>query len=121
MSRTNRRSTSCAVSASIASVNWKRGQWGGTLRATRYGEVLSPGTTAALDFMLGAKTVVDLEARYAPTPKMNLALGAENLFDAYPEPLPPALNTTGNTGFSNFAPFGRSGRFIYGRASYSFS
>ena len=103
-----------------ASMNWKLGQLGATLRATRYGEVLSPGTTAAFDAKLGAKTVVDLEARYALTPKLNLAFGADNLFDAYPETLSPAINSTGNTPFSTFTPFGFSGRFIYGRASYSF-
>ncbi|MBQ5950249.1 TonB-dependent siderophore receptor [Massilia sp. ST3] len=103
-----------------ANVNWKRGQWGATLRATRYGEVLSPGTTAAFDFELGAKTTVDLEARYAVTPKFTLALGADNVFDQYPETLPPLLNTTGNTPFANYAPFGRSGRYIYARANYGF-
>jgi iron complex outermembrane receptor protein len=103
-----------------ANMNWKLGKWGATARATRYGEVLSPGTTAAFDFKLGARTVVDLETRYAVTPKLLLALGAENLFDAYPETLPPALNTTGNTPFSNYAPFGRSGRYIYARATYGF-
>jgi iron complex outermembrane receptor protein len=103
-----------------ASMNWGLGPWGATLRATRYGEVLSPGTTAALDFMLGAKTVVDLEGRYALTKQLSLAVGADNLFDAYPEALPPALNTTGNALFSNYAPFGRSGRFVYARANYSF-
>ncbi len=103
-----------------ANMNWKLGQWGATLRATRYGEVLSPGTTPAFDFTLGARTVVDLEARYAFSSKLTLALGADNLFDAYPETLPPSLNTTGNTPFSNYAPFGRSGRFIYARATYGF-
>ncbi|NML60500.1 TonB-dependent receptor [Massilia sp. RP-1-19] len=103
-----------------ANVNWKLGQWGATFRATRYGKVLSPGTTAALDFTMGAQTVVDLEARYAVTPKLNVAVGADNVFDEYPESLPPALNTTGNAAFANYAPFGRSGRFIYARASYSF-
>jgi len=103
-----------------ANVNWKLGQWGATLRATRYGEVLSPGTAANFDFELGAKTVVDLEARYAVTPQFNLALGADNVFDQYPETLPPLLNTTGNTPFANYAPFGRSGRYIYARASYAF-
>jgi len=34
--------------------------------------------------------------------------------------LPPSLNTTGNAAFANYAPFGRSGRFIYARAAYSF-
>jgi iron complex outermembrane receptor protein len=103
-----------------ANMNWKLGQWGATLRATRYGEVLSPGTTAAFDIKLGAKTVVDLEARYALTPKLSLAVGADNLFDAYPETLKPLINSTGNTPFSTYTPFGFSGRFLYGRASYSF-
>ena len=103
-----------------ANVNWKLGQWGATLRATRYGEVLSPGTTAAFDFEMGAKTTVDLEGRLAVTPKLTLALGADNVFDQYPETLPPTLNTTGNTPFSTYAPFGRSGRYIYGRATYAF-
>ncbi len=103
-----------------ANVNWKLGQWGATLRATRYGEVLSPGTTAAFDFEMGAKTTVDLEGRLAVTPKLTLALGADNVFDQYPETLPPSLNTTGNTPFSTYAPFGRSGRYIYGRATYAF-
>ena len=103
-----------------ANMSWKLGQFGATLRATRYGEVLSPGTTAAFDVKLGAKTVVDLEARYAVTPKLNLAFGADNLFDAYPETLAPLINSTGNTPFSTYTPFGFSGRFVYGRASYSF-
>jgi iron complex outermembrane receptor protein len=103
-----------------ANMNWKLGQMGATLRATRYGKVLSPGTTAAFDVNLGAKTVVDLEARYALTPKLNLALGADNLLDAYPETLSPAINTTGNTPFTTYSPFGFSGRFVYARASYAF-
>jgi iron complex outermembrane receptor protein len=103
-----------------ANVNWKLGQFGATARATRYGKTMGPGTSAAQDFQLGAKTVVDLEGRYALTSKMTLALGADNVFDQYPETLPPALNTTGNTPFSNYSPFGRSGRFIYARANYAF-
>ncbi|WP_426174674.1 TonB-dependent receptor plug domain-containing protein [Massilia sp. TWR1-2-2] len=103
-----------------ANLNWKLGQWGATARATRYGEAIAPGTTAALDFTLSAKTLVDLEARYAVSSKMNVAIGADNLFDVYPDAFPPALNTTGAAMFSNYSPFGRSGRFVYARASYSF-
>jgi iron complex outermembrane receptor protein len=103
-----------------ANLNWKLGQWGATARATRYGESLNPASTAAQDFTLGAKTLVDLEARYALTSKINLAVGADNVFDVYPDAFPPALNTTGAAMFSNYSPFGRSGRFVYGRASYSF-
>lgn len=103
-----------------ASANWKLNQWGVTARATRYGEVLSPGTTEAFDFTLKAKTIVDLEARYAFTRQFSLAVGADNLFDQYSETLPPALNTTSNTPFSNYTPFGNNGRYVYARANYSF-
>lgn len=103
-----------------ASANWKLDKLGVTARATRYGEVLAPGTTSAFDFTLHARTIVDLEARYAFTPKFSLALGADNLFDQYSETLPPSLNTTGNTPFSNYTPFGNNGRYVYARGTYSF-
>jgi iron complex outermembrane receptor protein len=114
----------------IATANWSLGPWGATLRAIRYGNVLSPDTAAtyasvaagtrANDVVLHAKTLVDLEGRFAFTQHLNLALGAENLFDQYPDSNPPAVNTTGTTAFSNYSPFGRSGRFVYGRLSYDF-
>jgi iron complex outermembrane receptor protein len=108
-----------------ASVNWKLAQWGMTARATRYGEVLSPGATPPspttnFDFLIHPHTIVDLEARYALTRNVNLALGADNLFDQYSETLPPYLNTTSNTPFANYTPFGTGGRYIYARATYSF-
>jgi len=102
-----------------ASGNWSLGPWGATLRATRYGSVLQPGTTAALDFTLGAKTLVDLEGRYKITKNLSAAVGAENLFDQYPDAYPAVLNATGNAPFGNYSPFGRSGRFIYARLTYS--
>ncbi|MBI1340546.1 TonB-dependent receptor [bacterium] len=101
-------------------VEWSLGSFGATLRATRYGEVLSPGTTAANDFLIDPATVVDLEGRFRLRDKVTFAIGADNLLDEYPDPLPPSLNTTGNTPYSNFAPFGRSGRFVYARVSYDF-
>lgn len=103
-----------------AIVNWQRDRFGATLRATRYGEVLDPGTAPALDVTLGAETLVDFEVRFEPAERIRVALGAENLFDEYPDAFPVSRNTTGNTPFSNYAPFGRSGRFAYARASFGF-
>jgi iron complex outermembrane receptor protein len=100
--------------------NWQLDRWGATLRATRYGKVLSPDANPALDFEMSAATLVDIEARVGLTDKLRLAIGADNLFDEYPESLPPTLNTTGNLPFSNLGAFGRSGRFLYGRMTYSF-
>jgi len=103
-----------------AVVNWSLERFGATARATRYGSVLDPGTDAALDVDLGAKTLVDLEGRFDVTDHVRIAIGAENLFDEYPDAFPTSRNTTGNTPYSNYAPFGRSGRFVYGRVSIGF-
>ena len=100
--------------------NWSMGPWGATLRATRYGTVLTPASSPALDQQASAKVLVDLEGRFAFSKRVSLAVGAENLFDQYPDPYTTAQNTTGNAPFSNYSPFGRSGRFVYARASYAF-
>jgi iron complex outermembrane receptor protein len=104
----------------IFNADWRMDDFGATLRATRYGEVLVPGTTAANDFTLSPKTLVDLEGRWQFTDNLGLAVGAENLFDQYPDALPINLNTTGNTPYSNYSPFGRAGRLWYARVSYQF-
>lgn len=102
-----------------ASVDWKLDSFGASLRATRYGEALDPGTTAALDQVLSPKTLMDLELRYSFNKKWKMAVGADNIFDVYPDSRTAALNTSGATSFSNYSPFGRSGRFVYARVSYS--
>jgi iron complex outermembrane receptor protein len=103
-----------------AIVNWSGNRFGATLRATYYGEALDPGTTDALDFTLGSETLVDLEGRFDVTDNIRVSIGAENILDEYPDAFPPSRNTTGNTSFSNYSPFGRAGRFIYGRVSLDF-
>ncbi|KRS21604.1 TonB-dependent receptor [Alishewanella sp. WH16-1] len=103
-----------------ATVNWSFDNLSATLKATRYGEVLAPGTTPATDFILSPKTLVDLEARYEFNDNWTLAFGADNIFDQYPDAFPINLNTTGATSFSNYSPFGRSGRLFYGRVAYNF-
>lgn len=100
--------------------NWDLGRWGATLRATRYGEALTPGTTAANDFVLSPKVLLDLEARVRLGEQWRLAIGADNITDKYPDAFPINLNTTGNTPFSNYSPFGRSGRYVYARVSLDF-
>ena len=102
-------------------VNWALARFGMSLRATRYGDVLAPGTTVATDLTLGAKTLVDLEARFDITDRVRAGIGADNLTDEYPDQNPaPVLNPSGTQSFNNYSPFGRSGRFIYGKLSYRF-
>jgi iron complex outermembrane receptor protein len=99
--------------------DWSKGNWGGTLRSTFYGDVLSPGTAldGSTDVHTGARTLWDLEGRYKLPHNVTAALGADNLFDVYPRQIPLALNTTGAAPFTSFSPFGFDGRFVYGRLS----
>lgn len=105
-------------------VEWEHGPFGATLRATRYGEVLVPSSSAANDYTLSPKTLVDLEARYTWNERLTLSVGADNLFDEYPDNAPlniyPTVNSTGSTPFSTYSPFGYSGRFVYTKASLNF-
>jgi iron complex outermembrane receptor protein len=97
--------------------DWTLDNWSATARATYYGDVLAPGTTdnALNDVHTGAQTVVDLEGRYKFSHGIELAIGADNLLDAYPKQIPVNLDTTGAAPWSSFSPFGFNGRFVYGR------
>jgi iron complex outermembrane recepter protein len=116
-----------------ASADYERGALGATLRATRYGKVLGAGSEPFLDVPLSAKTITDLELRFKPVERVSLALGGNNIFDVYPDPVPkgrgvdPVTNLPRNypatnyvAPWSNFSPFGFNGRYLYGRISVDF-
>jgi iron complex outermembrane receptor protein len=117
--------------------------FGITARTTRYGKVVSPGAAAPLapnqasltefgpdDIFLGAKWITDLELRWKPG-RFELAVGANNLFDVYPDrsPFGPRPASLGGgffpvnqefIPFSIFSPFGFNGRYLYARAGVNF-
>ena len=104
-------------------VDWDHGMFGATARTNRYGRVLVTGATEATDYDLEPKWVTDVEARVKPMGMLELAIGANNIFDVYPTRAP----FGGSFGvvsaffpYSQFAPFGFNGRFLYGRASIEF-
>lgn len=98
-------------------VDWSRGDFGATVKATYYGDVLVPNNAPSLDFHTGSHTLVDLEGRYTLPRGAQIALGVNNVFDEYPDATPAIVNTTGATGFSSFSPFGFNGRYLYARLS----
>jgi iron complex outermembrane receptor protein len=126
----------------VLSADGEFGNFGLTARTTRYGEVISPGATAPLadplsltllgpdDIHLGAKWITDLELRYRAFGRLDLAIGADNVFDVYPDrsPFGPRPASVGGVypinqyylPYSGFSPFGFNGRFIYARASLDF-
>lgn len=110
-------------------LDWELEPFGMTLRGNRFGSVFIPDGgvsditvaqgAAANDFTLTPKWVVDLEVRVTAFDAVQLAVGANNLLDEYPDRLTP----TGNNIFlpySSQSPFGFSGRFLYGRLSVDF-
>jgi iron complex outermembrane recepter protein len=111
------------------STEWQRGALGATLRANRYGEVFAPGVDPRDDLTIKSAWLMDLELR-GTLRGLELAFGAENLFDVYPDAAPVGLRPPELGGaytvnnyvlpFSGFSPFGFSGRFVYGRATYRF-
>jgi len=117
--------------------------FGVTARTTRYGKVISPGAAAPIadptsltafgpdDIFLSAKWITDLELRWKPIKRLELAIGADNVFDVYPDrsPFGPRPASVGGgvypvnqeyTPFSIFSPFGFEGRYVYGRLSVNF-
>ena len=84
----------------VLSADGEIGKFGLTARTTRYGKVISPGAAAPIadptsltrlgpdDILLSAKWITDLELRYKAFDKVELAIGADNLFDVYPDRSP---------------------------------
>ena len=117
--------------------------FGLTLRGNCYGEVTVPGTfdpsrpvgptnlaTASTDQTLSEQWVADIELRAKIAERFELAVGANNVFDSYPDRVfrgQPGGAGTPNFGlngyfipFSQFSPAGFNGRFLYGRVSVDF-
>ncbi|WP_309662667.1 TonB-dependent receptor domain-containing protein [Sphingomonas sp.] len=127
----------------VLSADGDIGHFGLTARTTRYGKVVSPGAAAPLapnalsltahgpdDIFLGRKWISDLELRFKAGGRLELALGANNIFDIYPDRSPFGLRPASIGGvypanqiyisYSNFSPFGFNGRFVYGRFGVTF-
>lgn len=115
----------------FALANYSIDRWTLNARTQRYGEVSVAGNTPSnatgtLDQTYGAKWVTDLSAAVKLLNRHSLTIGADNLFDVYPDRnLNPGDPATGNGGLSNFgifpyagiSPFGFNGRFVYAKMS----
>ncbi len=90
---------------------------GRRLTTSYWGGTNSPGPPAdgSGDILTGKHVITDLELRYQPVKGAQIALGANNLFDVYPDATPAALNSTGVVGYPFYSPFGFNGRYLYAR------
>jgi iron complex outermembrane receptor protein len=67
----------------------------------------------------GGNYIFDAEVAYTMRDSLTFVLGAQNLFDEYPEENPGGAAGAGNR-YSQYTPFGFNGGFWYGRFNYSF-
>jgi iron complex outermembrane recepter protein len=126
----------------VLSADGEYGDFGLTARTTRYGKLIAPDAAAPLppnqasltalgpdDQKLSAKWITDVELRYKLLKRVDLAVGANNLFDVYPDRRPFGARDVGGFYPANFphipfsgaaSPFGFNGRFIYGRIGVDF-
>lgn len=96
---------------------WKGQHWMASATGTRYGEFTTYGTTAATDQTYKAKWVADLSLGYRVN-GWDFAIGADNVFDTYPDRSIPGQGTRTYLPYSTQSPFGFNGAFYYGKVSY---
>ena len=105
-------------------VTWSYDRYNATLRTTRYGEVEDPSSIEARNEIIPSEWITDLDVRVAITDGLSVSVGANNLFDVYPEAtrnLVDDVTTFSNIfPYSGFSPYGFTGRFVYTKVNYAF-
>jgi iron complex outermembrane receptor protein len=110
---------------------WKKGSWTVNLRESVYGPSSS---YSSLDNVTYYETKIDtlfttdLEVSYRWMKSVTFSLGANNLFNKYPDKVNQAyitaaraaLNTAAVTQYPSFSPIGINGGYYYGRVNYTF-
>ncbi|MCB1035456.1 MAG: TonB-dependent receptor, partial [Acidobacteria bacterium] len=119
--RVERRRVECAQPKdnSRLTADWRKDRLGGVLRGSRYGEYCNFASRPDLDQDFSAEWLFDLELSYR-FDAFTVSLGAQNLFDNFPDPNTEPNSFNGIFVYPSHSPFGMNGRFVYGRISYRF-
>jgi iron complex outermembrane receptor protein len=110
---------------------WKMGIWSVNLRESFYGKSSEYGTEDGGEYFetkISAKATTDLEVSARVTKAITLSIGANNLFNKYPDHVNAqllaaqraALDNAAVTVYPSFSPIGINGGYYYARASYTF-
>jgi len=104
----------------VLGATWVRGPLAVGLHETRYGSWTEAGAQPISDRTFSAKWIADLDVAYDIDPQTTVALGANNLFDQYPDKIGILSPDTGTGQFGNLSPFGITGGYYYGRVTRRF-
>ena len=97
------------------------GRLASNLHLEKYGDVGFRGSasTDTLDQTFGAKWITDANVSYRLLRQLRVTIGANNVFDVYPDKQIPGNSNSGIFQYSNtVTTFGFNGRFIYAKARY---
>ncbi|WP_456315143.1 TonB-dependent receptor [Pseudomonas shirazensis] len=99
-------------------VNYSLDKWNFLVRNTYFGEVIRDGFPFGGIQKHNGKVVTDLTVAYKITPKVQIALGANNLFDVFPDK---QIYENSYYGVFKYAPvqMGTTGAYYFGRMSFS--
>ncbi|WP_428374298.1 TonB-dependent receptor plug domain-containing protein [Lichenicoccus sp.] len=104
--------------------NWSRGPFSVIIREHRWGSLVATSTVTGGDSFLSPHWTTDLDIGYMPLPRLRISIGAQNLFNAYPDrtnALNFSTSTFNGAGIYNAnSPYGISGGFYYLHGTYRF-
>ena len=105
----------------ILGANWRYDKYRVNLGLTRYGSwrEVNDANDRSLDRDYKARWITDLDVGYQLTKDLELAIGARNLFDVYPERQAPSSKTM-TKGYGAYSPYGFTGGYYFGRLTYNF-
>jgi iron complex outermembrane receptor protein len=108
-------------SKAIFSADWAIHDFDVNLRLTRYGTYTEVNSSAdsSLDRDYSAKWITDLDVAYSLTQQLTVAVGAQNLFDKYPDHIGVPNSSFGDN-WGSYSPFGFTGGYYYTRLQYAF-
>ncbi|MRW91940.1 TonB-dependent receptor [Duganella sp. FT80W] len=110
---------------------WKKGDWTVNLRESIYGPSSSYSSLDNVTYYetkIKTLATTDLEVSYRVTKQLTASVGANNLFNKYPDKVNQAyvaaaraaLNTAAVTQYPSFSPIGINGGYYYARLNYSY-
>jgi iron complex outermembrane receptor protein len=115
----------------LVGATWTLGDFSANLRETFYGK--ASDSTQGDDGVfytttIKASAITDLELAYKLPNNIKIAVGAQNLFNKYPDKLNPGLRASYKAAGDNsyvqqypsYSPFGVNGGYYYGRVTYTF-
>lgn len=98
--------------------DWSLRSWGANIGLARYGEFCSFTLNPADDQTYGAKWLTDLEGTYRVGRQLTLGIGAQNIFNVFPDRNLTVNSFNGIQTFPSQSPFGMNGRTVYARFAW---